>query len=72
MENFFTEDHFATQALNKMANDFHEGETGSAIFVDIMWGVDGIDKDGVDFFNASDIGKAIWDEDFDMSPYENQ
>jgi hypothetical protein len=32
-----------------------------------MWGVSGINKTGVDFFNASEIGTAIWDNNFDMS-----
>ena len=37
-----------------------------------MWGVHGIDKTGVDRFNASQIGTAIWDNDFDMSSVEAQ
>jgi len=32
-----------------------------------MWGVDGINKTGVDFYNASQIGSAVWDNSFDMS-----
>lgn len=32
-----------------------------------MWGVEGINKTLVDFFNASDIGTTIWDNEFDMS-----
>lgn len=37
-----------------------------------MWGVDTINKTKVDFFNASDIGETIWDDEFDMSDPESQ
>ena len=37
-----------------------------------MWGIEGINKTGVDYYNASDIGSALWDKDFDLSPAENQ
>jgi hypothetical protein len=33
-----------------------------------MWGVKAINKNGVDFFNASQIGTAIWDDNFDVTP----
>ena len=51
-----------------MLNGFNEGTTGYSIVVDIIWGVKGINKEKVDFFNASDIGTAIWDENFDLTP----
>ena len=37
-----------------------------------MWGIEGINKEGVDYYNASDIGTIIWDNEFNMSSTENQ
>lgn len=48
------------------------GEQAQTIVVDMMWGVEGINKTNVDFFNASDIGTTIWDNEFDMSSREAQ
>jgi hypothetical protein len=72
MEQYFKADHEVTLAFSKVTNDFNEGTQGQSIIVDIMWGVVGIDKEGVDFFNASDVGKAIWDYEFDLSEPEAQ
>jgi hypothetical protein len=33
----------------------------------MMWGLEDINKTGVDFYNASDFGTAQWDKNFDMS-----
>jgi hypothetical protein len=40
--------------------------------VDIIWGLNGVNKTGVDRFNASDIGIADWDFNFDPTPPESQ
>jgi hypothetical protein len=37
-----------------------------------MWGIDGINKTGVDYYNASQIGTTIWDEEFDITLDNNQ
>lgn len=67
MEQYFPSDHLLQVSFNKIVNDFNEGDQGQSIVVDIMWGVNGINKTGVDFYNASQIGQAIWDDGFDMS-----
>jgi hypothetical protein len=36
-----------------------------------MWGIRGINKAGVDSFNVTDIGKVVWDTNFDLSKPEN-
>ena len=59
-------------AFDHTLNAFHDGDQGQSIVVDIMWGISGINKTGVDFFNASDIGKPIWDPNFDMSDPQSQ
>ena len=40
--------------------------------VDFIWGTDGLNKTGVDYFNASQIGTVHWDSQFDLSTAENQ
>jgi hypothetical protein len=35
-----------------------------------MWGIEGIDNTGIDRFNASQIGTAVYDTNFDMSSEE--
>jgi hypothetical protein len=53
MEMFFKEDHMLTVGFYKSLNGFNEGDQGQSIIVDIMWGIQGINKTGVDRFNAS-------------------
>jgi len=55
-----------------MTFEYHFGEYAQTINIDLMWGVNGINKTLVDFYNASDIGTAIWDKEFDMSAPEAQ
>ena len=71
MEEYFAKDYYITQALDKVMTNFNEGQYAQTIVVDIMWGVDNINKTKVDFFNASDIGEPIWDGGFDMSSEDN-
>ena len=37
-----------------------------------MWGLTGIDKDGVGKWDPGDLGAAIWDENFNMASTANQ
>jgi len=50
-----------------VVDGFNEGEQGQSIMVDIMWGINNINKTNVDRFNASQIGTAEWDDTFDLS-----
>jgi len=40
--------------------------------VRIHWGIEGLDREGVSMWNVTDTGKLIWNNDFDMTPPENQ
>ena len=53
MEQYFGEEHPAQVAFDKIVYGFNEGDQAQSIVVDIMWGVKGINKEGVDRFNAS-------------------
>ena len=71
MERYFPPGHPVTGAFDVLIGGFNEGNQGQAIVVDLMWGLDGIDKSKVDYYNASDIGEAKWKDDFDVVPTEN-
>lgn len=72
MERYFPPDHPNSLALDVMIGGFNDGKVGQSIVVDLMWGLKGIDKSDVYYYNASDIGEPLWDEEFDMTPSENQ
>lgn len=67
MEQYTPYDHYVMVAFRKILFGFNEGDQAQTIVVDIMWGVEGINKTNVDYFNASDIGRATWDKEFDLS-----
>ncbi len=43
-----------------------------SIRVRVVWGVDGVDREDVDLFDSSDLGRVNWDEKFDLSGKEAQ
>lgn len=71
MEDIVKEDHYMYKAFARLVFDFHDGDQGQSIVVDFIWGTDGLNKTGVDYYNASQIGSVIWDDQFDLSPPEN-
>ena len=58
--------------MDVLIGGFNEGKQGQSIVIDLMWGLTGIDKSNVVYYNASDLGEPIWDDEFDMTPSENQ
>lgn len=42
------------------------------IFVNLNWGVKGLNREDTDLWTASQRGQLIWDEDFTVSPPANQ
>lgn len=66
-----------TNQLIKMRINLEERFVATSIskdnlMVKIHWGVKGLDRDGVGAWNVTDVGKLIWDMDFDISPAKNQ
>lgn len=57
-----------------MRRGFHaSGEVKtSAIIVYWYWGAKKLDRSNIKAWDAKDRGKAIWDDDFDLSPEANQ
>ena len=71
MERYFPQSHPITGAFDVLIGGFNEGSNGQSIVVELMWGLDGIEKSNVDYYNASDLGEAKWKQDFDPLPSEN-
>ncbi|CAI2362894.1 unnamed protein product [Moneuplotes crassus] len=64
--------HYVTKLTNSLRNDYNTGENDNTIQISFVWGVKGINKDGVSSWDAADRGKIIWDDTFDMSSPTNQ
>ena len=70
-ENWFFEDHYMQSAVD-LANDFTVSEEDGLIGVNVIWGIDKVDKSGTDQWDVEDYGKLVWDDSFDMSSPETQ
>ena len=55
-----------------MGENFNQGAEESAIKIHLMFGLKGIDKDGVDIWDPTNLGKLEYDEDFDLTTATNQ
>lgn len=53
MEDFVKYDHYLYLAFDSLVFNFHDGDQGQSIVVDFLWGTDGLNKTGVDYYNAS-------------------
>ena len=40
--------------------------------VNIVWGVKGLDRSSVGLWDPAELGELIWNDEFDISPAENQ
>ena len=48
-------------------NRFHSGENDNLLNINMVWGIDSIDRDGTNHWDPEDLGTVIWDNDFDLS-----
>mmetsp|Transcript_26054 Transcript_26054/g.29829 ORF Transcript_26054/g.29829 Transcript_26054/m.29829 type:complete len:983 (+) Transcript_26054:77-3025(+) len=71
-EQFIPEDHELRETTEAMDKNFSKGENDGAQITLIIWGLDGVSRDGVDRWDPKDRGELEWDNSFDMSPPENQ
>ena len=58
-------------ALKKI-NEFTNSKDDEQLMVNILWGLKGINKEGIDKYDTSDLGKLIWDDNFDITEEHNQ
>ena len=69
-ENYLPESHYLSQAFD-MADKYYAGDDESAIKVHLMFGIKGIDKDGVGIWDPSELGKLEYDDNFDLTTAVN-
>ena len=55
-----------------MSENYNQGAEEGAIKVHLMFGLKGIDKDGLDQWDPNELGKLEYDNDFDLSTTANQ
>ena len=63
-EQFFPDDHPLEISLQHLNNKYYQSEGDPAVKVRFVWGVEGIDQDGVVIWDPEDIGQPIWDDEF--------
>ena len=72
MEQYFWANHYVAKGMSTVTSLYNKESQGQNSVVDIMWGLEGINKTEVSFYNASDIGTPIYDDSFNFSSAENQ
>lgn len=60
-------DHYLRKLIDSLRNDYHTGGNDDTINISIIWGIDGVNRGGIDRWDADNRGKIIWDSNFDMS-----
>ena len=70
-EQWFPDDHFMTTAEAKIA-EFSASEEDGLLDVNIMWGIDGIDRKGFSRWDSSEYGVVLYDKTFNPSSYDAQ
>jgi len=56
-----------------MLNEFKAGEgTPASLQIQLTWGIKKLDRSQVGAWDAKDLGIIKWDEDFTVTPSENQ
>jgi predicted RND superfamily exporter protein len=66
------ESHYLSKLVDSLRNDYHTGENDDTIKVSMIWGIKGLDRNGVGTWEADNRGTIVWDSDFDMSSTANQ
>lgn len=55
-----------------IVNDFNSsGDTDNGVKVYHFFGGKEMDTDGIGRWEASNLGKVVWDDSFDLSPEDN-
>jgi protein dispatched 1 len=66
------DDHELSILQDSLRYDYHTGEYDNTIQVNFIWGIEDVDKSGVNRWDASNLGTIEWDNNFDMSSEANQ
>ena len=68
----FPSDHWIKKLEYTLSRDFHKTSETESITVYLVWGISSLDRTNVDRWDPTDIGKIVYDDDFDMSSEANQ
>jgi len=72
-EEWIPDDHKLKRGLNAMDDYFPKGANDNAQKIFIIWGVDGLDKSGIDDpWDPTEVGEIVWDKTFNPSTQINQ
>eukprot|EP00357_Protocruzia_adherens_P000973 CAMPEP_0115006634 /NCGR_PEP_ID=MMETSP0216-20121206/20623_1 /TAXON_ID=223996 /ORGANISM="Protocruzia adherens, Strain Boccale" /LENGTH=954 /DNA_ID=CAMNT_0002373267 /DNA_START=205 /DNA_END=3072 /DNA_ORIENTATION=- len=71
-EKWVPSDSNVSEAFDAIQDTFHKGETDGFIKVNIVYGIDGLDRSDVRAYDVESIGDVEWDNNFDLSPKANQ
>ena len=56
----------------KKIKEFTKSKDDGQLAVSFVWGLQGINKDNVNKYDPTDLGKLIWDDKFDITEENNQ
>lgn len=71
-ESFFPENNELLVYFNDIVTSFHTNPSDAYISVTLIFGTDGISRKGLSRWDQVNLGRVIWDTDFNMAPLENQ
>ena len=64
--------HWLRKLETTLIDDMHKSSDTSSLRVYFVWGIAGLDRSNVDQWDPTDIGKVVYDNQFDMSSEANQ
>ena len=70
-EEWFKDGHYMKETLDLM-DTFASSEEVDLVYLVVLFGAKGVNRDGTDRWDALDYGKIKWDSDFDLSSYDAQ
>ena len=70
-DQWFFDSHYMQSVIN-FENKFYGNDFNDLVYIDVIWGIDGVNRQNTDWYDPSDYGKIKWDDGFDMSMPETQ
>ena len=64
--------HWLAVLEETLKDDMHKSADANALIVYLVWGIDKLDRNGLDRWDSTDIGKNVYDTSFDVSPIDHQ
>ena len=70
-EEFLSRDH-EVMVTDRIVTDNYGAGGAVKLVINLFWGVKGLDNSKSNKWDTEYIGEVIWDEQFDLTPKENQ